>query len=75
MTLISNWREVLRKAWSVRFIIGAALLSGLEVALPIIQDQLVEANIIPRGALAVLSAVVSAAALIARLKPQPEIQR
>lgn len=75
MKLIDNWREVLRKAWSVRFIVGAALLSGLEVALPIIQDQLTEANVIPRGSMALLAALVSAAALVARVKAQPEIKK
>lgn len=75
MTLIPNWREVLRKAWSVRFILGAALLSGLEVALPLIQTQLVEAQVIPNGSMAVLAALVSAAALVARVKAQPEIKK
>lgn len=75
MNLIENWRTVLAKAWSVRFIVAAALLSGLEVALPIIQQQLEEANVIPRGAMALLAALVSAAALVARVKAQPEMHK
>lgn len=75
MQLVENWRAVLSKAWSVRFIIAAALLSGLEVALPIIQQQLEEANIIPRGAMALLAALVSAGALVARVKAQPEMHK
>ena len=34
MKLVSDWRHVLRNAWSVRLIVLAALLSGLEVVLP-----------------------------------------
>lgn len=75
MNLVENWRTVLTKAWSVRFIVATALLSGLEVALPIIQQQLEEANVIPRGAMALLAALVSAAALVARVKAQPEMHK
>lgn len=75
MKLVDNWREVLRKAWSVRAIIAAAILSGVEVALPIIQTYLVEAEIIPRGSMAFLAALTSAFALLARIKAQPEISK
>lgn len=66
MRLVENWRAVIRRAWSVRFIIGAALLSALEVALPFI-DQIV---IIPRGVFAALSAFTTAGAFVARLVAQ-----
>ncbi len=75
MNFIENWKEVLTKAWSVRFIVLAALLSGLEVALPTIQEHLAVALVIPHGVMAVLSAMVSAAALVARIKAQPEISK
>jgi len=32
MKPIANWRVVLCRAWSVRLIIAAAILSGLEIA-------------------------------------------
>lgn len=64
--LVSNWRDVLRKAWSVRLLLLAGLLSGLEVALPLI-DGVYE---IPRGVFAALSAVTVAAAFVARLLAQ-----
>lgn len=32
--IVKNWRKVLRKAWSVRFMLLAALLTGLEAVLP-----------------------------------------
>jgi hypothetical protein len=30
----SDWKEVLKKAWSVRLMIGAAVLTGLEAVVP-----------------------------------------
>lgn len=64
--LVSNWRDVLRKAWSVRLMILAGLLSGLEVALPLI-DGLYD---IPRGLFAALSGVTVAGAFVSRLLAQ-----
>lgn len=72
MNLIENWREVLKKAWSVRFILLAAFLSALEVALPILQDALVPTGLIPRGTFALLSAIATAGALVARVWAQPK---
>jgi len=43
MTLLEDWKEVLRKAWSIRFIVLAGVLSGIEVILPFFADA------IPRG--------------------------
>lgn len=71
MTLLPNWRTILENAWSVRWIIAAALLSGAEVALPVIASHLEATEIIPRGALALLAALTSAAALVARVLAQP----
>lgn len=64
MTLIPNWRAILRKAWSVRLIALAGLLSGLEAALPFVDER------IPRGAFALLSLLVTAGAFMARLVAQ-----
>lgn len=64
--LVKNWRDVLRRAWSVRLLIVAGLLSGLEVALPLI-DGLYE---IPRGIFAAFSGLTVAAAFVARLIAQ-----
>lgn len=72
MTLLANWSAILLHAWSVRWIIAAALLSGAEVALPLIATQLEAAEVIPRGALALLAALTSAGALIARILAQPD---
>jgi hypothetical protein len=69
MRLIDDWRRVLKRAWSIRLIILAGILSGLEVALPIIDGWVT----IPRGLFAGLSFVVVAAAFGARLIAQQSV--
>ena len=64
MKIISNWREVLRRAWSARLMILAGILSGAEVALPYFTGA------VPQGALAALSSVVVSAAFVARFLAQ-----
>lgn len=67
--LIANWWQVLKRAWSIRWIVVAGLLSGLEVFLPII-DGYVD---IPRGLFAALSGFATCAAFISRLIAQKGI--
>jgi hypothetical protein len=64
MKLVSNWRRVLRRAWSVRLMIFAALLSGAEVALPFMGE------VIEPGRLALLSALSASCAFVARILAQ-----
>lgn len=59
-----DWRWIVRKAWSVRLMALAGLLSGLEVILPLFAHDL------PRGVFAAVSLVVIPAALIARVVMQ-----
>ena len=66
MRLIDNWHKVLRRAWSIRLILIAALLSGLEVALPILDGY----HNFPRGWFAAASGLITMAALIARIIAQ-----
>lgn len=71
MLLLAEWRAVLTKAWSVRLIIIAAVLSGAEFAL----GQLTAGNLgLPDGTFAALSGSVSAVALFARIVAQPSIK-
>lgn len=65
--LVSNWRQVLKRAWSVRLLVIAAVLSGLEVALPILPIA------IAPGIFAALTAITTAAALVARVMAQKSI--
>ena len=66
MKLGTNWRVIVRKAWSFRLGAVAALLSGAEVIVPLFADAM------PRGAFAVLSFVTVVAAMVARLIAQPK---
>ena len=66
MKLVSNWRAVLTRAWSVRCIVLAALLSGLEVSMSLIGGI----PGIPDGVFAGLSGAVACLAFIARITAQ-----
>ncbi len=67
MQLYDNWRQILTKAWSIRLMILAGILSGIEVALPYFED------VIPRGIFPALSGLAVAAALVARLVAQKDL--
>lgn len=69
MNIIYNWRAVLRKAWSVRFMIMAVALSGLEAVLPLFTPRE------PSVWFALVTFAVVCAALVARFVSQPEIHR
>lgn len=69
MRLVAEWWRVLRYAWSIRLLVLAGLLSGAEIALPLIQDLLP----IPRGVFAGLSFAATAGAFVARLVAQQSI--
>lgn len=62
--LVWNWRDVLRKAWSMRWMAAAAIFSAIEVGLPFFSES------IPRGIFAVLSMVAVSAAFVFRLIAQ-----
>lgn len=67
MRLHTEWRKIIKKAWSFRFIIIAAILSGIEVALPYLADKF------PTGIFAALSFVFTMLAMIARVVAQPKM--
>lgn len=69
MRLASEWWRVLRYAWSIRLLVVAGVLSGAEIALPLIQDLLP----IPRGVFAGLSFLATAGAFVARLVAQQSV--
>ena len=66
MRPLGNWRAVLRHAWSVRLAVLAALLSAIEVALPVFTSD----PPIERGTFAALSGLVTLAAALARFVAQ-----
>ena len=67
MKLYDNWKDIVRKAWSIRLMVLAGVLSAVEVVLPLFADS------IPRGTFAALSGVTVAAAFVARLVAQQDI--
>lgn len=71
MKLLPNWRDVLRKAWSIKFMVLAAIMSGVEVVMSILQPS----NTLPPGVFAALAGVVTSAALVARLLAQNEAEK
>ena len=70
MTLLPDWQQIIRKAWSVKFMVLAALLSGCEVAVSILQPAITES--LPPGVFASLAGLVTAGALVARVLAQTE---
>lgn len=68
MRLIDDWKKVLRYGWSIRLIVLAGLLSGLEIVLPMFGD------VLPRRLFAALMFSVTVAAFIARLTAQPKMK-
>lgn len=69
MKLLPHWWDVLKRAWSIRLMIIAAVLSGIEIALPLL-DGVID---IPRGLFAAASGITTAAAFVARLVAQENI--
>ncbi|CAN7314738.1 hypothetical protein LJR009_001581 [Bosea sp. LjRoot9] len=69
MTLVWNWRRVLKRAWSIRLGILAGLLSGAEVALPLLDGLLP----VPKGVFAALSFIATGGALVARFVMQQSV--
>lgn len=69
MKLVQNWREILKKAWSVKFNVIASVLAGLEVVVAIWQPAGV-----PSGVFAGFAGLVSIGSNVARIFAQKEIQ-
>lgn len=68
---VPEWRRVLRRAWSIRLMIVAGILSGAEVAMPLLEGVID----LPGGLFAALSGLATAGAFVARLVAQKELDR
>ena len=66
MKLSSNWKLILRKAWSIRLVVLSAVFSAAQLVIPVYGDML------PRDAFAILSAFACVGAIIARVVTQKE---
>lgn len=64
MKLVDNWRDVLRGAWSVYFMIAAALFSSLPVFFSLVSARMLGIDPV---VFAVLAALASALAVVARV--------
>jgi len=69
LKLVWNWKRVLKHAWSIRLIVLAGVLSGAEIALPLIRETID----VPAGVFAGLSFAATAGAFIARLVAQETV--
>lgn len=69
LSLIPDWKSVIRRAWSIRLMLVAGLLSGVEVVLPLFVDAL------PRGLFAAVSGSVVMLAFAARLVAQQGLSK
>jgi hypothetical protein len=67
MKLADDWKVILKKAWSIRLIVLAGVLSAIEVVLPFFSND------IPRGPFAVMSFMAVSGAFIARLVAQKDV--
>lgn len=68
MKLYSNWKDIVRKAWSIKFILLAGILSATEVILPLFFDYF------DRGTFAVLSFIAVSGAFISRIVAQKDME-
>lgn len=71
MKLHQDWKNILRKAWSIKLILIAGFFSGLEVLLPFLQDFLP----VHRGVFGFLSFVTANGAFVTRLLAQKDLEK
>lgn len=66
MTLHPEWKRILWRAWSIRFLLLAGVFTGLEVAMPLLADVLP----VPKATFAILSGIAVGGAFVTRLIAQ-----
>lgn len=64
MQLHTDWKKILKKAWSIRWMVLAALFSAAELVVPMYVDR------IPLHLFATLSGIAAAGGVIARVMVQ-----
>jgi hypothetical protein len=69
MRLLSNWKQLIKKAWSIRLMVLAGILSSVEVLLPFFSDS------IPRGWFALFTLLAVTGAFVTRLLAQKGITK
>lgn len=71
MTLYPNWKTIMRKAWSIRLMLLAALLSGCEAVIQITGASWIPG---PDWARSIVVLLVIGGAFVSRLVAQKDIQ-
>lgn len=66
--LHADWKNILKRAWSVRWMVLAALFSTAEVIAPLFSD------VVPRSVFAVLSGLAVGGGVVARVMVQKDVQ-
>jgi hypothetical protein len=69
MHLYANWRVILKRAWSIRLMALATILTGMEATLPFLHSS-GYAQALPGGTLALLSCGIVMGAFVSRLVAQ-----
>lgn len=69
MSLIPDWQSVLKRAWSVKCLTLAAIVSGCETIV-----QLSGAALFPPGVASAVVGLLSAAGILARVLAQKEAE-
>lgn len=73
ISLLDDWRNIVRRAWSIRLSLLAAAFTAAEVVVPLFGDVLLD--VMPRGAFVLLAFAASIGATVARIVAQPEMHR
>ena len=69
MTLLPDWKSVLTRAWSIKFLVAAAAVSGCETIVSISGTTL-----FPPGVASAVTGVLSALGILARVLAQKEAE-
>jgi uncharacterized membrane protein len=69
MTLLPDWKDVLKRAWSVKFLTLAAVVSGCETVL-----QVAGNSFLPAGVASAIVGVLAALGILARVLAQHEAE-
>jgi hypothetical protein len=69
MTLLPDWKDVLKRAWSVKFLTLAAVVSGCETVLQVAGNAF-----LPAGVASAIVGVLAALGILARVLAQHEAE-
>ena len=71
--LVHNWREVLKRAWSIRLMALALIFIVLEPVINFVAGTWIPRNVYIQLAMSIMTGLLTAAAIVARLVFQQQI--